>query len=304
MTGAGESVLVLMPVLRGCASHIILCFALLVMIVRPESAEAAQPRLIIIVDDLGNNLKQGVAAINLPGPVAYSVLPHTPHSIALAEMAHRQGKEVMLHAPMANTARLKLGPGGLTEDMSRQQLESVLRGSIAAVPYVSGVNNHMGSLLTQKRQKMDWVMDILAEHGLFFLDSKTTIKTMAWKSAYSQGIPWLVRDVFLDHEQTTEFVDKQFRYGLRLAREQGFAVLICHPYPVTIKYLKHALPLIGEQGIQLVSPGGFLFQQAEARRLVEARQAEQKTAFICDQDEDLCQATLARQNSNSRSEPE
>ncbi|BBB25402.1 divergent polysaccharide deacetylase family protein [Amphritea japonica] len=282
-------------------SYILVGLALLAMIVRPVAAETVLPRLVVIVDDMGNNLKQGVAAINLPGPVAYSVLPHTPHSVALAEMAYGQGKEVMLHAPMANTARLKLGPGGLTEDMTRQQLQSVLRSSIAAVPYVSGVNNHMGSLLTQKRQKMDWVMDVLAEQGLYFLDSKTTTKSMAWKSAYSQGIPWLVRDVFLDHEQTTEFVDKQFRYGLRLAREQGFAVLICHPYPVTIEYLKHALPRIGEQGIQLVSPGGFLLQQAEARRLVEAQQAERD---ICNQGEGLCEATLAHQDGSRRSKSE
>lgn len=275
---------------------------LLTVIFQPVAADTESSRLIIIVDDVGNNFEQGVAAINLPGPVAYSVLPHTPHSVALAEMAHSQGKEVMLHAPMANTAHLKLGPGGLTDDMTHQQLKKMLRGNIEAVPYVAGVNNHMGSLLTQRRQKMDWVMDVLAEQGLFFLDSKTTTKTMAWKSAYSQGVPWLMRDVFLDHEQTTAFVDKQFRYGLKLAREQGFAVLICHPYPVTIEYLKHALPKIGELGIQLVSPSAFLFQQAEARRLVEAQQADRKLESVCDQNEGHCQTTLARQNGNAQLE--
>ncbi|WP_428033107.1 divergent polysaccharide deacetylase family protein [Amphritea sp.] len=257
-------------------------------------AETGPPRLIIIVDDLGNNLEQGKAAINLPGPVAYSVLPHTPHSVDLAEMAYRQGKEVMLHAPMANTAHLRLGPGALTDTQSQAQLIAVLRDDIAAVPHVSGVNNHMGSLLTQQRQKMDWVMSVLAEEGLFFLDSRTTSDTMAWKSAYSQGIPWLVRDVFLDHEQTSAFIDKQFRYGLRLAQEQGFAVLICHPYPETIRYLQDALPKIGEQGIQLVAPSGFLFQQAEARRLVEAQLAERKLGHECDRHEGHCQDHLAQ----------
>ncbi|RTE65165.1 divergent polysaccharide deacetylase family protein [Amphritea opalescens] len=238
----------------------------------PVNAEQAPARLIIIIDDIGNNLEKGTAAINLPGPIAYSVLPHTPHSVDLAELAFRRGKEVMLHAPMANAAHLRLGPGALTDDLNRLQLEKVLRDDIAAVPHVSGVNNHMGSLLTQRRQKMDWVMGVLAEEGLFFLDSRTTSETVAWKSAYSRGIPWLMRDVFLDHEQTTAFVDKQFRYGIRLAQEQGFAVLIGHPYPVTLRYLAQALPNIGEQGIQLVAPSGFLLQQAEARRLVEAQQ--------------------------------
>nr|WP_320136926.1 divergent polysaccharide deacetylase family protein [uncultured Amphritea sp.] len=251
-------------------------------------AEPASARLIIIIDDIGNSLEKGTVAINLPGPIAYSVLPHTPHSVALAELAFRQGKEVMLHAPMANAAHLRLGPGALTDSLNRSQLTKVLRDNIAAVPHVSGVNNHMGSLLTQRRQKMDWVMDILAEQGLFFLDSRTTSETVAWKAAYSRGIPWLMRDVFLDHEQTTAFVDKQFRYGIRLAQEQGFAVLICHPYPVTISYLSKALPTIGEQGIQLVAPSGFLLQQAEARRLVDAQRLVEVSAPACDQ-QDHCQ---------------
>jgi len=269
----------------------------LLTLFQPVMAETGPARLIIIVDDLGNSLEKGIAAIDLPGPVAYAVLPHTPHSVELAERAYSRGKEVMLHAPMANTAHLRLGPGALTEHQNRSQLENILRDNIASVPHVTGVNNHMGSLLTHQREKMDWVMGVLAEQGLFFLDSRTTSETVAWKSAYSRGIPWLVRDVFLDHEQTTAFIDKQFRHGLQLAQQQGFAVLICHPYPVTIRYLKDALPRIGEQGIQLVAPSGFLFQQAEARRLLEAQLAERKLDHDCDRHEGHCRDRLALQGS-------
>lgn len=241
-----------------------------------------QPRLILIIDDIGDNLAQGMAAVALPGPVAYSVLPHTPHSKTLARMAHSQGKEVMLHVPMANTHNRRLGPGALTSDLDRVSLQQTLKQDIAAIPFVSGVNNHMGSLLTQRGKQMSWVMDVIAEQGLFFLDSVTTAKTMAWKSAYLRGVPWMMRDVFLDHEQTTAFVDKQFRYALKLARQQGFAVLIGHPYPVTVSYLEEALPMLGEQGIQLVTPSGFLFQQAEARRLVDAQREALQLRHECD----------------------
>ncbi|WP_417228085.1 divergent polysaccharide deacetylase family protein [Amphritea sp.] len=271
------------------------------MLSQPVLADTASARLIIIIDDIGNSLEKGIAAINLPGPIAYSVLPHTPHSVTLAEMAFRQGKEVMLHAPMANAAHLRLGPGALTDSLNQTQLEQVLRSDIAAVPHVTGVNNHMGSLLTQRRQKMDWVMGVLAEQGLFFLDSRTTSQTVAWKSAYSRGIPWLMRDVFLDHEQTTAFVDKQFRYGIKLAQEQGFAVLICHPYPVTIRYLQQALPAMGEQGVQLVAPSGFLLQQAEARRLVDAQRLAETLTPACDQ-QDHCLPHLALRDQTSAKE--
>lgn len=237
------------------------------------SADDKQPRLILIIDDIGDNLQLGMAAVALPGPVTYSVLPHTPHSKTLARMAHSQGKEVMLHVPMANTHNRRLGPGALTPDQDKATLQQTLKQDIAAIPHVSGVNNHMGSLLTQRGKQMSWVMDVIAEQGMFFVDSVTTAKTTAWKSAFQRGVPWMMRDVFLDHEQTTAFVDKQFRYALKLAREQGFAVVIGHPYPVTVSYLAEAIPTLGEQGIQLVAPSGFLFQQAEARRLVEAQRA-------------------------------
>lgn len=263
-------------------------------------AASSQPRLIVVIDDLGDNLNQGMAAISLPGPVAYAVLPHTPYSVTLAELAHQQGKEVMLHVPMANLSNRRLGPGALTPDLNRDQLEAVLRDDIRSVPHVVGVNNHMGSLLTQKGKQMRWVMDILADQGLFFLDSVTTPRTTGWKTAYERGVPWLMRDVFLDHKQTTEFVDKQFRYGLKLAREQGFAVLIGHPYPVTVNYLQEALPGLGELGVQLVAPSGFLLQQSENRRLVDARRAEQRFGHPCDPDEGHCQSALVNTPQASR----
>lgn len=269
---------VLFSMLLGCSSLI--------------SAETSQPRLIVVIDDLGDNLNQGMAAISLPGPVAFAILPHTPHSVTLAEMAHQQGKEVMLHVPMANLANRRLGPGALTPDLNRAQLQRVLREDIAAVPHVVGVNNHMGSLLTQRGPQMNWVMDTLAEQGLFFLDSITTPKTTAWKAAYQRGVPWLMRDVFLDHEQTRVFVDKQFRYAVRLAKQQGFAVLIGHPYPVTVSYLQDALPKLGEMGIQLVAPSGFLLQQSENRRLVDARRAAKRFGHRCDPEEGHCPTLL------------
>ena len=56
----------------------------------------AQPRIAIIIDDLGYQLDAGRRAIALPGPLAYAVLPATPRGRQLAEAAHRSGKEVLL----------------------------------------------------------------------------------------------------------------------------------------------------------------------------------------------------------------
>ena len=234
-------------------------------------ADSEQPRLVIIIDDMGDNLARGIAAINLPGPIAYAILPHTPKSKVLAEMANSQGKDVMVHIPMDNTHNLELGPGGLTEALSEQVFTETLEKGLRSVPYAVGFNNHMGSLLTGKQPQMQWAMKVAKKQEMFFIDSLTTSDTVAWKEAKQAKIPWLIRDIFLDHEQTTEFVDQQFKAGVKLARERGFAVLIGHPYPVTINYLQEALPGLGELGVQLVAPSGFLLQLQDSEDLARAR---------------------------------
>ena len=235
------------------------------------SADSEQPRLVIIIDDMGDNLAQGIAAINLPGPLAYSILPHTPKSKVLAEMANSQGKDVMVHVPMDNTHNLALGPGGLTDKLSEKDFLITLQCDLKAVPYAVGFNNHMGSLLTQKNPQMKWAMKVAKKQQMFFIDSRTTSDTVAWKAARQANIPWLIRDIFLDHEQTSEFIDKQFNAGIALARKRGFAVLIGHPHPVTINYLQEALPRLGELGVQLVAPSGFLLQMQDRQDLERAR---------------------------------
>ena len=228
------------------------------------------PRLVIVIDDMGNNLQQGQAALALSGPVTYAVLPHTAHAEQLAREANQFGKEVMLHAPMANTQRLKLGPGALLPSYSETHFKKVLNESLDAVPYAVGLNNHMGSLLTQQKVPMRWVMDVAKERDVFFLDSKTTPSSVAWDVAQQAGVPALKRDIFLDHFQTREFLSQQFLRAVNIARQHGYAVVIGHPYPVTTEFLQDAIPALDEAGVQLVSASALLMLQ-EQRRLLRAK---------------------------------
>jgi len=230
-------------------------------------AEVPQPRLVLVIDDMGDNRKAGLEALKLQGPVTYAFLPHSPFGAELAELAQQRGKEVILHAPMANTHNRALGPGALTTSMSQQEFKKTLRAGLDSIPHVIGFNNHMGSLLTQNQQMMGWAMDVAEERQLFFLDSRTTAKTVAWRTARNAGVPWLLRDVFLDHERTTDFVDHQFLKALAVARRYGTAVVIGHPYEVTVDYLKAALPALDEAGVQLVSASALLLQQQHKAKL-------------------------------------
>lgn len=234
-----------------------------------------QPRIVIVIDDMGNNLAQGKAALALPGPVTYAVLPHSAHGRPLALAANRLGKDVMLHAPMANTQNLKLGPGALTPDLSEARFKEILNAGLDAVPFATGLNNHMGSLLTRQRIPMKWVMEVAKSRDLFFLDSRTTGGSVAWEVARSEGVPALSRDIFLDHEQTEEFLSRQFIRAVKIARKFGSAIVIGHPYPITTAFLQKAIPALDEAGVQLVSAPALLMQQQQTARLVQLAKTSQ-----------------------------
>ena len=218
----------------------------------------------IIIDDMGYRLHDGMKAIALPGPLAYSVLPHTPNAETLAKAAVARGKEILLHQPMqAQDAAMRLGPGALTEAMSEKRFDTVLKSNLASLPMAIGVNNHMGSLLTSDPTRMQWLMQDLKRHGgLFFVDSRTTRDTVAAKVASEVGLPHLSRDVFLDDVETAPTIRAQFRRLIEKARHNGSALAIGHPLPETLKVLAELLPTLRQRyGVRLVSITDMLAEQ-------------------------------------------
>ena len=209
--------------------------------------------LVIIIDDLGNRLVEGEATINLPGRLSVAVLPHTTHGRYLAREAHRIGKEVLLHAPMSALDQRPLGPGALTGELTEAEFRDTLTQALAGVPHVVGVNNHMGSELTGQRQQMQWLMTLLAEQDLYFVDSRTNKDTVAAQVAAELGLPHLSRQIFLDNVPTREAIAEQFAVLVELARRDGVGIAIGHPYPETIAYLQEILPTLKNQGLRLAT---------------------------------------------------
>ncbi len=234
-------------------------------------ASSSPPRLALIIDDLGNWRSGGVRATALPGPVACAVLPHTPFATLIAEQAHLAGKEVMLHLPLAPIKQNMTDAGTIYIDTTQTQLARIFSVNIESIPHVVGVNNHMGSLLTQHPGHMGWLMDEMRDRGgLFFVDSYTSEASIALKIATEQGIPATRRDVFLDNVPTIAAIEKEFLRLKKLARRNGVAVGIGHPYPATLAYLEHALPKLDGEGIQLISVADLIrFRESAARGSVE-----------------------------------
>lgn len=219
----------------------------------PSNIQHPLPAISIIIDDLGAQLSVGKRAVALPGEITYAFLPYTRHAAQLAELAHQRNREVMLHMPMQAISDNHLGEGGLMLDMTHQNFLATLKKNLQAVPHISGINNHMGSLLTQHPGHMAWLMEALSKRDeLFFVDSRTTDHTVAYQIAAEYEIPAVNRNIFLDNERSKTEIGKQFERLIALAQQKGTAVAIGHPYPETIAFLEQVLPTLKQRGIELI----------------------------------------------------
>lgn len=242
--------------------------------------QADKTRIVIIIDDLGHSLRRGREAVALPGDLTYAVIPFTTHGAQLANEAHRAGKEVMLHAPMSTLDTAAPGEGALTPELSREEFHRALAAGLADIPHVRGVNNHMGSDLTRRRQQMAWLMRELRWQDLYFVDSRTNRETVAATVAAEFNVPHLSRHVFLDNVRSPEAIGERFGALLERAEQEGLAVAIGHPYPETLAFLRDALPSLAERGVELLSVSGALALDG-AGELAVAGAAPDRGATCC-----------------------
>ncbi len=224
----------------------------------PAGARTAPPPgaalAAIVIDDLGNELGPAERIAGWKEPVAGAVLPGVAFSAAAARALEHGGKEVLLHLPMEPEGypRVRPGPGVILRAQSDAEIVRVLEADLATVPGAVGVNNHMGSVATADPRVMRVVARVLAARGLFFLDSRTTDATVAEKTAEEAAVPSVSRRVFLDDVETAPAIRRQLDELVRRAREEGHAVAIGHPYPVTLGVLEEEMPGLAARGVTLV----------------------------------------------------
>ncbi|MEE4608907.1 MAG: divergent polysaccharide deacetylase family protein [Desulfobacteraceae bacterium] len=205
-----------------------------------------KPRVALVIDDLGYDLRLAEAFLDLDVPLTLAVLPFSPHQSEVVAAARRRGHQVMLHLPMEpeEYPHVDPGPGALLARMSPDELIAQLRRDLAQVPEAVGVNNHMGSRLTRESVQLNQIFSVLKERGLFFIDSRTTSLSLGYQSARLLKVPFAQRDVFLDHRQEPDFVRGQVKELLRRAEKSGQALGIGHPHQVTLEVLREMLPEI------------------------------------------------------------
>jgi len=198
----------------------------------------------LILDDVGYDLPALRRILRLHVPVAISVIPDAPYARQSAIIAHRAEQMVMLHLPMQPESEKyahNMSSAFLHAGMDQAQLRSTFISDLALVPYVQGVNNHMGSALTQMEQPMRWVMQLCMEQGLFFVDSKTSAKSVAGRIASEMGLERANRQFFLDHDLDPEALKIAWEKARVCARKGHRCIIIGHPHPETVAFLEQHL---------------------------------------------------------------
>ena len=217
--------------------------------VPPPSVFKPPPKVAIILDDVGYDQKIALDFLSLDAPITVSIFPFSPYRKTIASVAWTKGRDVMLHLPMEPQEYPEVNPGEgvLLTSMDRDALLAQLEEDLDAVPYIIGVNNHMGSKFTKDPERMTYVFERLKARGLFFVDSRTTTMTCSRKVARHMQLKFAERQVFLDHLEETSFIRAQIKQLISIARSRGSAIGIIHPHRLTYRIIEEALPRLKKE---------------------------------------------------------
>ena len=204
-----------------------------------------KPKLIVIIDDVSTE-KQKQSILNIGYPVTMAFLPPTSGHKESAKIAQNVPFH-MIHFPMQASSAFK-GPETDTLKVtdSYEKIEERVRQLRAWYPKAKYTNNHTGSVFTENDEAMARLYKALDKYNFVFVDSRTSAKSVAKKYSVKYNMPYIVRNTFLDNTKDYKAIQNQLLDAVRIAKKQGYAIAIGHPYDVTIKVLKESKHLLNE----------------------------------------------------------
>ena len=200
------------------------------------------PRIALIIDDIGYSFSRTKQFLSLGIPITFSILPRLAKSHDLSLEIHGKGHEIMLHQPMEpHNADYNPGPGALYVGYEPKRIIRIVEENIAYVPFATGVNNHMGSRLTENRKEINDALSVIKNRGLYFIDSLTSSRSLAYHTAKSLHISTACRNIFIDNIPDESAVLSQLCKLEKHARIYGSAIGIGHPFPETANGVRRFL---------------------------------------------------------------
>lgn len=187
-------------------------------------------KIFLVIDDAGLVLHETEQFLDIPIPMTIAVLPHQKQTKEVCIAIGRDSKkEIILHQPMeAHNAEKKTGPGAIMNTTRPSEIRKILDHNLKSVRGAVGMNNHMGSKVTENEELIREVLRFCKGHDLFFLDSKTAYNSKVPAMAKEAGMHVEERHVFLDINQNRDYIRKMWGSAVGKARENGYVIVIGH----------------------------------------------------------------------------
>lgn len=210
------------------------------------------PVIAVVIDDMGISLKRTADIASLKAPLTVSFLTYGRRLSEQVENSRRAGQEIMIHVPMEAKSNIDVAPDVLTTAMSKDEIKRNLSVMLGKFDNVQGINNHMGSKLTEDKERMAAVMEVLKQNNMFFLDSKTSAGSHAEEAAAETDVAYAHRHVFIDNNNDKKYILGQLQKAEKIALKNGYAIAIGHPKSQTFEALKEWLPALNGKKVRLV----------------------------------------------------
>ena len=204
-----------------------------------------KPKLVIIIDDVVSKTQKD-KILNIGYPITMAFLPpnsgHKESAIIAQNLPFH-----MIHFPMQASKNFKnIEIDTLNISDSYEKIEARVKKLRDLYPNTTYTNNHTGSVFTENYEAMDKLFRALKKYNFIFVDSKTTPNSVAKELSIKYQMPYIVRDTFLDNDRSFTAIQNQLKDAIRVAKKQGFAIAIGHPYEVTFQVLKESKHLLND----------------------------------------------------------
>ena len=210
-------------------------------------------KLALIIDDIGFSRTRLNRFLEIGAPITFSILPRLAKSLVSAEEIHSLGHEIMLHQPMEPAdPLLDPGPGAVFVGDKTDKILSVIEENISDIPFITGINNHMGSKFTACKKEIEEALMAVKANDLFFVDSLTTNRSIAYDTALELKIATACRNIFLDNIPEEKVILAQLNRLKTLAMRTGHAIGIGHPYPETAAAINSFYRSLGDSEVSMV----------------------------------------------------
>ena len=228
----------------------------LITLRRSPYVKRTRGRIAIIIDDCGYQSRELLSGFcELPVPVTFSIFPGERETVWASDRAIHAGHEVMVHLPMEpiNYPKQDPGQGAIFTHHNYDRIRQTTSTAIQAVPGARGINNHMGSRVTEDRRVIGYVLDEIKSQGLFFIDSVTSKHSVAYNVALEMGIPAGRNVQFIDLTEDPGQMEQSLRALSMKARQHGTAIGIAHAKLATLQSLRAGIPGLRKEGFEFVT---------------------------------------------------